>query len=143
MPASASNSRNLGGSSKTPGIMSALLKRDGEKYEHPAWKYRSRYDFRKELWKFYDKEKNGREIESNKMTTKKQFNSVLQREIDLAFDIIDHPGESGGDTSRQLAEHIGKKEAFAHKIMKLKKRQDFRMTGLPRPISLHTLNQKG
>ena len=71
-----------------------------------------------------------------------KFNSHLQKDISEAFEIIDYPGEQRGDTSRLIMEQMGKKEFTGHKITKLKKREDFKISGLPRPISLHTLNDK-
>lgn len=90
----------------------------------------------------YDMQKNMRDTEMLK-NAPKEYHSGLQKDISSAFEIIDYPGEQRGDTSRLIMENMGKKDNGGHKITKLKKRQDFRMSGLPRPISLHSLHQNG
>lgn len=72
----------------------------------------------------------------------KKYNSHLHKDICEAFEIIDYPGEQRGDTSRFIMEQMGKKDFTGHKITKLKKRDNFKISGLPRPISLHTLHDK-
>lgn len=137
--------------SKGNSVSNAQLKVNQEalrekKKKHPAAKFRSRYDLKMDNWKDLDEGKFMRELEEIRSGFTVQSlhpNSKLGEQVARRLDDKEAVDTARSETSAQLLRQIvPKKEQTAHKVRKLKKKEDFRISGLPRAISVQDLQGK-
>lgn len=116
-----------------------------KKKKHPATKFRSKYDLRLDNWKDLDEGRMTKEMEE----IRSGFNrtgfptTALSQQISRKIEDQDIVDTARSETSAQLLRQIApKKDLTAHKVRKLKKKEDFRISGLPRAISVQDLHGK-
>lgn len=147
-----------GSGSKVPSTASGLKKTfEGQlkvnqealkamKKKHPASKYRSRYDLKMDNWKDLDDARFAREIEELRTAKRPVYiqpTSHVGQIVARKFEEIEVGTTPRDDMSEVLLKQFApKKEVNPHKVRKLKKKEDFRISGLPRAISVQDLHAK-
>lgn len=116
------------------------------KKKHPAFKFRSRYDMKMDNWKDLDEAQVARELEelqNARNSSNQQPESGIARLVAKKLDYCDGTDTARSETSAHLLKQIGtKKEVAPNKAPKLKKAENFRISGLPRAISVQDLQAK-
>lgn len=127
-------------------VSSEIVTANANKKKLVASKYRSRYDLKFDNWKDLDEARAARLADELKkdygLTT---LNPSYERgeKIARTFEQIDNPGTPKSDSSRKLLNQFPQRqESPANKVHKLKKKEDFRISGLPRPISVQDFHPK-
>lgn len=136
--------------SKAPSVSAAQLRVNRDlmqalRKKHPASRLRARYDLRADNWKDLDHGRAQKVIAEIASGHTKNFvpSSNLSSKLAIKFEEGQTIDTGRSETSAQILRQMtNSKSPTAPKLRKLKKKEDFRIAGFPRAISVQDLQGK-